>query len=714
MVYILYYFVFLHNIKSLYVYIMLSNALITGGSGMLGNNLNFGIKPSSSEMDITNMASIKNYISLSSNISCIIHLASLNLRDSEQNCNKSINVNINGTTNMLYLAKELNIPFIFISTGAVFSSIHNNISFDENYKPCPNSIYGESKYAAEKIVSLYDKTIIIRTGWLFGGHQKRHYKFVESVINNLHMNTPINAANDFFGSPTYVLDMIDKMKDIILNHRYGIHHVVNEGAASGYDISNEIADILNSNKSLIVSMKSTDVPNAGPNRSKSEILVSINKDNHMRSWKLALNEYINKYLKTHNIPQEKQIYIEKYWKNREICRLCNSNELYTFFKFKPTPPANQFLSSPKQQDKIPLDICICNKCKHIQLIQIVEPSQLYSHYLYVSSISPVMVKHLQTNVDYFIESLDLLKTDNILEIGANDGTIIKHLLNNGFVNAIGIDPATNIHTRHDLPIICDFFCSNNIKLFKNKLFKLIFGFHCCAHIENIQDVFKCVYELLEDNGVFIIEVGYFYEILKNLSFDTIYHEHIDYHTCKAIDIFARRNKLKLYHVKETTIQGGSIQFFFSKDTNINVNKSVEQILIKEEQIQLHNIDVLNNFHTKVIRSIKDIKLLINCLSASGNKIVGYGASAKSTTFLHQILTTPESLTYIIDDSIYKQNLYSPGFHIPIKPINILDSEHVDYIIILSWNFADQLIEKLEPYRKCGIRIIVPFPDIKII
>jgi dTDP-4-dehydrorhamnose reductase len=651
-------------------------------------------------------------------------MASLNLRESEQNYNKSINVNINGTTNMMSIAKELNIPFILISSGAVFSSSDSNVSFDENSIPCPGSTYGETKRAAEKIAMLYDKTIVIRTGWLFGGLQTNHYKFVETVINNLHTNTNIYAANDFFGSPTYVIDMIDKIKELIINHEYGIHHIVNDGAASGYEIACEISVILKIKHPPINSVKSIDVPNSGPDRSKSEILISTHKNNRMRTWQSALNEYVNKYIFEYvnqyiltlnsKVIQSNQTQTKKFWTNRQSCRLCNSNDLYVFYKFKPTALANQFLASPKRQEKLPLDLCICTRCSHIQLMQIVEPSMLYSNYLYISSISPVMVNHLKTSADEFIESQQLSKTDNILEIGSNDGTVVQHLLERGFVNITGIDPAKNIHARHNLPIICDFFSLENIKLFNNKKFRMIFGFHCCAHIENIQDIFKCVFELLEDDGVFIMEVGYFYEILKNSSFDVVYHEHIDYHTCKALDTFATRNGLKLYNVKETNIQGGSIQFFLSKNSGINVNASVESTLAKEEHIQLHNINNLNKFQAKVECSVKDIKLVLSSLVGAGNKIAGYGASAKSTTFLHQILSKSDYLEYIIDDNIHKHNLYSPGFHIPIKPLSALDSEHVDYILILSCNFAHQFIEKLESYRARGLRIIMPFPEFKII
>jgi dTDP-4-dehydrorhamnose reductase len=194
---------------------ILNHALITGGHGMVGKNINFGFKPTSTEMDITDSNSIVNYISKLNNITCIIHLAACNLRDSEDSHIKSINLNINGTTNMLKLAMRLNIPFIQVSSGAVFSSLNQNMIFDENYKTCPNSMYGYTKEASEKISLLYDKTILIRTGWLFGGNQKTHYKFVEHVINNLTCNNTVKASNNFYGSPTFVIDLIEHMKFLI-------------------------------------------------------------------------------------------------------------------------------------------------------------------------------------------------------------------------------------------------------------------------------------------------------------------------------------------------------------------------------------------------------------------------------------------------------------------------------------------------------------------
>ena len=694
----------------------LNNSLITGGSGMVGSNIHFGYKPTSSEMDITDLSSIEKYVSRIKNISCIIHLAAVNLRESENNCAKAMNVNINGTTKMLSIAMKYDVPFILLSTGAVFSSTNPNIKFDENFKTSPNCIYGFSKASSEEIALLYSKTILIRTGWLFGGNQKNHYKFVETAINNLLTNNLTKSSNNFVGSPTYVIDLIEQIRFLIINKKYGIHHVVNDGIACGYDIANEISKILNMDTKLIESVRSEDVPNSGPKRSSTEVLESIYEFNKLRSWKESLSDYVKLYCCKIQHPIKFSEEVQR-WKTRDKCRLCNNYNLKTFLKLNPTPPANHFVSEPISQELIPLDTSICENCGHIQLMQIVEPEYQYSNYFYVSSTSPSMTNHLKNSVIKFTELLNISSDDYILEIGANDGVCIQHLLNSNFKNVVGIDPAENINKRHSLPIVCDFFGSNILEKFKKdyKPFLLIYAFHCCAHIENIKDVFKTVYELLDDNGSFIMEVGYFYEVFRNNLFDTIYHEHIDYHTCKAIQIFANSQNLLLYKVEENNIQGGSVQFYFSKNNGKKqIEESVFNTLQKEKSIDLHNYNKLVLWENKIRLCGNDINYLLNSFISYGKKIAGYGASAKSTTFLYEYRLNNKTIDYIIDDSIYKQNFYSPGLHIPIKSIQHLNISKVDYIIILSWNFTTEIVEKLEPYRKTGLRIIVPFPEIRII
>lgn len=148
--------------------------------------------------------------------------------------------------------------------------------------------------------------------------------------------------------------------------------------------------------------------------------------------------------------------------NRTNCRLCKSLKISVFFNLVPTPLANQIVSVEIIQEIVPLDMCVCLDCCHIQLLQIVNPSDQYTNYVYLSSGSNIMIHHLKTNVDYFLSYLNIEKTDNILEIGANDGVCINHLITNGYINTIGVDPAKNINRMHSLPIICDFFGQNII------------------------------------------------------------------------------------------------------------------------------------------------------------------------------------------------------------------------------------------------------------
>lgn len=688
------------------------NILITGGNGMIGKAMKFGIKPSSNMMNINDYDAIKKYV-IDYNIKYIIHLAAINLRESESSINNAINININGTANVVRVAKEFNIPVLYMSSGAVFSSSNCYEKFNENSVPSPNCNYGITKLSGEKIVSLYDKGIIVRTGWVFGGNQKTHFKFIDLSITNLLLNKNIYGSIDFVGSPIYVNDLVDATLYLLQNEKYGLYHVVNEGHASGYEIGLEIARVLNKDPSLVIGVKSTEVPNSGPNRSNSEILVSNHSIIKLRNWKLALIEYIESLSEVKdNIIME----TNSNYSNRTFCRLCNSENIRLVFELEPTPFANNFVPKIKYQECIPLNICKCISCEHIQLEQIINPKLLFENYYYTSSASTTMVRHLQNSLDFFINYLKLNKSDTILEIGSNDGVCIKYLIDNNFTNVIGIDPAKNIKLRNNLPIICEFFGSHMYNFFNSKYnkFKLIFGFHCCAHIENIQDVFNTIFRLLDDDGVFIMEVGYFYQVYKNKTFDTIYHEHIDYYTCTSINNYCNNNNLMLFDAIETNIQGGSIQFYICKKESLKYKKSDNiDILIKKEEENI-NFDMLVSWITKINGVGEDLYYFLKSIKNSNKKIAGYGASAKSTTFMYYFGLSNTIIDYIIDDSIYKINHYSPGLNIPIKSIDNLEKNKVDYIIILSWNFKNEIIEKLKKYVDVGLKVIIPFPNIQVI
>jgi dTDP-4-dehydrorhamnose reductase len=271
---------------------MLNQCLVTGGSGMVGSVLPFGMKPSSAELDISSKQSVIRYFEEHPDISCILHLAATNLRESESDREMAVKVSVNGTLHLLQEAKIRGLPLIYVSTGAVFSS-SQLVPFHENDVPSPRTFYGLTKHAGEEACRLYDKSTIVRTGWLFGHTTPAKFKIVEHFLNKLKAKDEIKACHDFWGSPTYVVDFVSQLQSFVETPRHGIFHVVNSGSpATGLDIA------LHLSKQLQIEGKITgtsfkDIPNCGPCRGKSEWLESDGIK--LRDWKDAMSEYVERF-----------------------------------------------------------------------------------------------------------------------------------------------------------------------------------------------------------------------------------------------------------------------------------------------------------------------------------------------------------------------------------------------------------------------------------
>jgi dTDP-4-dehydrorhamnose reductase/SAM-dependent methyltransferase len=656
---------------------------------------------------VCDIGSIQRFFSsaISKEIRAIIHLASVNLRESEQDPGKAIRVNIQGTLNMLNVAINKQIPFVFVSSGAVFSDRSGVLRFNESYPKNPNSVYGQTKDCAEEIVKGYSKSIIVRTGWLFGGTQSTHHKFIDNAILKIKADLEVRASYDFYGSFTYVKDFIDKMFYLLDNRMYGLYHIINDGVATGYEASLYICELLKKDSKLVIAVQSKDVPNAGPPRSKSEMLINSCSQIKLRDYKQALKEYLSDGFVS---SIGSTTIVNRVWHERRCCRLCRSEYLSVFFCLEPTPLANHFHKETTIDELIPLDIAVCNVCKHIQLMQIVDPNVQYRNYLYLTGTSKIMTRHLLDSIDEILMICDVNKEDNILEIGANDGTVCRYLIETGYLKVIGVDPAVNINRLNDkLPIICDFFDRGIIDRLSGMRFKLIYSFHACAHIEAIDEVFETVSVLLSDGGFFVMEVGYFYDVFNKKTFDVIYHEHIDYHTCTAMSKFCIQYGLILTTVKLNDIQGGSIQFFFTKGYEVKQSETVTKQIDKESSIYWG----LNSWKNNIIRNGEDVYILLSGLVSNGKKVAGYGASAKLTTFFYQYRLNSLLIRYIIDDNPMKQGLKTPGHNIDIYPLNHLEIDPVDYIVIFAWNVYEEILPKLGIYRKGGLRVIIPHPNI---
>ncbi len=264
----------------------LNRVLISGAEGMIGSEIDFGIKLTRKQLDVTNIDSIKKALE-GYKPSAVLCLSSINLRDSEKFPSRALDVNVFGVYNLALASKARNIPLVLISSGTVFNGSHSQV-FSEKDTPNPQNVYGQTKYIAELLaLSINPKTIIIRTGWLFGFKHKKN--FFNKIIDSARQNSEIIATNDQFGSPAYIKDFLIALKEALSNGKEGVYHIVNEGAASGLDITKEVVSSLKSNsdiKEISVSALGPD----SPKRSLSEVLIS-NKIK-LRNWKAALKEYL--------------------------------------------------------------------------------------------------------------------------------------------------------------------------------------------------------------------------------------------------------------------------------------------------------------------------------------------------------------------------------------------------------------------------------------
>jgi SAM-dependent methyltransferase len=404
---------------------------------------------------------------------------------------------------------------------------------------------------------------------------------------------------------------------------------------------------------------------------------------------------------------------------RKNCVLCQSKSIKSLLNFGKTPLANSYPSKKNTNEKkFPLVCCLCKNCGHFQLKYLVNPNLMFKNYMYVSGTSGVLVQHFKK---YFLTIQKKIKLnklrDKILDIACNDGTFLNFFINSGFKNVIGVEPAKNLKNlnKEKKIDINSFFFSyqNSIKLKKKyKSFKIITANNVCAHIPDIRDFVLGVKNILEPEGLFIFEVSYLKDVVSKLTFDTIYHEHMSYHSIKPLLSFFESLGMSVLDFDLVEAQGGSIRFYVGhKNQKINKKKINNQVK-KEEKMGLLNEQLFKKFYVRIMNQRKEITKIIGRDIIKKNKIlVGYGAPAKVTTFSHVFKLDSQSIKFIVDDNPLKHNKYTPGKNIKIISFEELKKIDFNYIIILAWNFAPSIIKKLRQSIKKPFKIIVPFPKL---
>ena len=401
-----------------------------------------------------------------------------------------------------------------------------------------------------------------------------------------------------------------------------------------------------------------------------------------------------------------------------LCKICN-NDLETVISFGEMPISNRFVSDVTADEFLyDLSLGFCPECFMVQLEECVDPGMMFNEdYAYFSSISKAMEDHFEEMASEIIDIVSEKPSPFVLELGCNDGIMLKHVAVHGIPH-LGIEPSANVAAsarQKGVHVLEDFFNATSASEIKNRYGKadVICGANVMCHIEDINSVFQGVSVLLKPEGVFFFEDPYLADIIRKASFDQIYDEHVYYFSGLAVSELAKRHGLQLVNMVPQEVHGGSMRYYLSKGSENRVTKNIGALLAVEKGLNLHSLKGYASFKKRVDSISSDFKNTLLKIRAEGKRVAAYGATSKSTTFLIYSKVGVDLIDYVSDTTPTKIGKYTPGTHIPVKSHEHFILDNPPYTVLLAWNHKREILEKEKEYREKGGKFITFFPEVVI-
>jgi hypothetical protein len=408
------------------------------------------------------------------------------------------------------------------------------------------------------------------------------------------------------------------------------------------------------------------------------------------------------------------------------CRSCGSSHSAEILDLGLQPLANNLLRREhlsKPEPKFPLRLAVCQSCWLLQIIELVPPVQLFSEYLYFSSFSDLMLRHAQQAAERYIREFSLNQQSLVVEIASNDGYCLQNF-QRAQIPCLGIEPAQNIAKvarEKGIETLVEFFgaalaqrLASRPVVPSSRQADLILGNNVFAHAPDTNDFVAGLRLLLKPQGRVILEFPYAADFIEKGEFDTIYHEHVFYFSLTALELLFARHGLEIFQVERLLIHGGSLRLFAGHVGAHPRHASVDQLRAEEQGKGMRSLAYYQGFAQRVLQLKSALLTLLQDLKRQGKSIAAYGASAKGSTLLNFFGLGQETLDFVADRSTYKQGRLTPGTHLPIVPPERLLEKMPEYTLLLTWNFADEILEQQKAYRAKGGKFIVPIPALTVV